>query len=166
MAARVVEQIPARNETDESELTVDSSSEEELESYNLRTAMDAWNQITELTREITSSLMAKQASILCKRCRQLDFSSDQTSNKKRRISRSSEENRKESSASPIQSVVIESPRAVTSDEESTTDMEEPHLPEILSAEVERMGRMSKLIMEIEHCQAQLRREMLAMDNDY
>lgn len=163
LETRIVEEMSSANDTDQSQLTADSDDDEAF-SYNIGTAVYAWNQITSLTHEITSSVMAKQASILCKRCRrQEDLFTEEREQKKRRMERSPEGQKLQ----PMQSHVhLESPRAVTSDEESHSGPEEHGLPEELSSEVERMGRMSRLIMQIEFCQAQLKREMEAMNDDF
>lgn len=63
-------------------------------------------------------------------------------------------------------VVVVSDEDTASHDMSPTDAEEEGvgLPDDLSSQVDRIGRMSKLVMEIEYCQQALRREMVAMRN--
>ena len=139
----------------------DDDDNDDFENYNIDIAIVAWDQISELTQEITSSLMAKQASMLCKRFRKeealLNISASQS--KKRRVLC----DLSSSSKKPVEDVVV-----VTSDEESHSEPQHgpqvQGLPDELSAQVGRIGRMSKLVLEIEYCQRELRNEMLAMSD--
>jgi hypothetical protein len=121
-----------------------------LESYNLDKAMDAWDQIGSLTSEVASSAMAKQASIICERFRDEDETlSRNRANKRRKL-----ETTKTTESDPD---------FVTSDEDSQAS--DKALSGGLSHQIDRMGRMSKLIMQIDHCHRLLRADMLAMGED-
>ncbi len=68
---------------------------------------------------------------------------------------------------------MEQPVVISDEESQASSTEEAFsdgveaFSEGLATQIDRMGRMSKLIMKIEHCQRQLRADMLAMgaDND-
>jgi hypothetical protein len=121
-----------------------------LESYNLDNAIDGWDQIGSLTSEVASSAMAKQASIICERFRDEDETrSPNRANKRRKLE--------------TPKTTETDPNFVTSDEDSNASHE--GLSGGLSRQIDRMGRMSKLIMSIDHCHRLLRAEMLAMGED-
>ena len=121
-----------------------------LESCNLDSAIDAWDHIGSLTSEVASSAMAKQASIICERFRDEDETlSRNRANKRRKL-----ETTKTTETDPD---------FVTSDEDSQASHKA--LSGGLSRQIDRMGRMSKLIMQIDHCHRLLRADMLAMGED-
>jgi hypothetical protein len=121
-----------------------------LESYNLDLAIDGWDQIGSLTSEVATSAMAKQASIVSERFRDEDETqSPNRANKKRKL-----ETTKTTETDP---------NFVTSDEDSNASHE--GLSGGLCHQIDRMGRMSKLVMQIDHCHSLLRAEMLAMGED-
>jgi hypothetical protein len=148
----------------------DDDDDDEFSHYNLETAVRAWDQIGALTQEITSSLMAKQASVLCERFRRKTWPlMYQPATKKRRMDLGAST----SSADDRNVVLPSSAVVVVSDEETAShhdvgsiEEEERGLPDDLSSQVDRIGRMSKLVMEIEYCQQALRREMIAMSNKF
>jgi hypothetical protein len=121
-----------------------------LDNYNMIGAIDAWDQIGNLTSEVSSSVMAKQAAILCERCREEDRSATRP-HKRRKL---------ETQGARL------APGIVTSDEDSSVDSTPDSIGISMSAtlanQANRMGKMSKLIMEMEYCHRQLRAEMLAM----
>ena len=123
-----------------------------LESYNLDKAMDAWDQIGSLTSEVASSAMAKQASIVCERFRD----EDETQTRRNRANKRRKLETTETTETD--------PDFVTSDEDSQARSHKA-LSGGLSHQVDRMGRMSKLIMQIDHCHRLLRTDMLAMGED-
>lgn len=136
-----------------------SDSSEELKSYDLDAAINAWDEIGELSHEITSSIMAKQAAILCERFRNESDVPSQSPNKKRRLA--STENRSEDLLSlPNHDISV-----VTSDEESSNSTGNDSLPLDMSSQIERIGRMSRLVLEIEFCHQKLRREMMSMNDE-
>ena len=125
-----------------------------LESCNLDQAIDAWDQIGSLTSEVSSSVMAKQASIVCERFRDEDATqSRKRAHKKRKL-----ETTKSTETDP-------DPEFVTSDEDSHATRSHEALSGALSHQVDRMGRMSKLIMQIDHCHRLLRADMLSIGED-
>jgi hypothetical protein len=127
--------------------------QEILESCNLDSAIDAWDQIGSLTSEVASSAMAKQASICSERFRY----EDETQSRNRANKRRKLETTKTTETDPD---------FVTSDEESqATARSHKALSSGLSHQVDRMGRMSKLIMQLDHCHHLLRADMLAMGED-
>ncbi len=126
--------------------------------YNIDAAVLAWDQIGELSHEITSSLMAKQASVLCELFRRKTSALELEPPTKKRRLEVSPGTCHEMNESPSTAVVI-------SDEETESHggaSIDEGLPDDLSSQVDRIGRMSKLVMEIEYCQHELRREMIAM----
>lgn len=148
---------------------------DEFEHYNIDVAIHAWDQIGELTHEITSSLMAKQASMLCERFRQEDPEQQAPPTappaKKRRVEKISarqdvDESSKDGGVSQSKVAPV-----VSSDEETSNaaaSTKKIQRPDLMSgdmySQVDRIGRMSKLVMEIEYCQSELRKEMLAMSD--
>jgi hypothetical protein len=132
-----------------------SSTSTTLESYDLDKTIDAWDLIGSLTSDVSSSVMAKQASIVSERFREAEAST--RPNKRRKMETINATRNK-----------VEQP-VVTSDDESQASSAEgvfldgvEAFSEGFATQIDRMGRMSKLVMEIEHCQLQLRAEMLAM----
>ena len=157
----------------------DDESSHDFQDYDLETTVAAWDQLTELTHEITSSLMAKQASVLCQRFRRESSNLESGPPVKKRIVLL---------ASPADPPLVNNMAptdldvtVVTNDEETShvpsdtnanetpishDNHEEGGLPKNLYEHVDRIGRMSRLVMEIEFCQKELRKEMLAMkDHD-
>lgn len=168
---------------DEQDGDDEDSSDNDFQDFGFETSIRAWDQITELTHEITSSLMAKQASVLCARFRRESTSLQAGPPvKKRRVPSSSVlpiiRGIEPGSQNPAVSVVT------TSDEEASRTKQanensaglaavgsnqgnsnEGGLPSNLYEHVDRIGRMSKLVMEIEYCQQELRKEMLSMKEE-
>jgi hypothetical protein len=124
-----------------------------LESCNLDSAIDAWDQIGSLTSEVASSAMAKQASICSERFR---YEDDGTQSRNRASKKRKLETTKTTETDPD---------FVTSDEDSQATRSHKALSGGLSHQIDRMGRMSKLIMQIDHCHRLLRADMLAMGED-
>jgi len=156
--------------------------------YDIETAIGAWDQITELTHEITSSLMAKQAAVLCQRFRRESTSLETGPPiKKRKVVVSSTsisvdvlsnlndhtKNMTGGPTDPDLTVVTNIDEDTPPRENETVNAtnsdrhhdEDGGLPKNLYEHVDRIGRMSRLVMEIEFCQKELRKEMLAMKKD-
>jgi hypothetical protein len=145
----------------------DDEDDDELSHYNLEVAVRAWDQIGALTQEITSSLMAKQASVLCERFRRktwplLKF---EPATKKRRMD-AGPSSLADEQKQDVSVVGVVSDEETASHGVASTEEEVRGLPDDLSSQVDRIGRMSKLVMEIEYCQQALRQEMIAMSNQF
>jgi hypothetical protein len=136
-----------------------SSTSTSLESYDLDKTIDAWDLIGSLTSEISSSVMAKQASMVSERFREAEAS---TRPKKRRKMETTNARTETTVDQPI--VISDEESQASSTEGAFSDGVEA-FSEDLATQIDRMGRMSKLIMKIEHCQRQLRADMLAMGTD-
>jgi hypothetical protein len=138
-----------------------SSTSTSLESYDLDKTIDAWDLIGSLTSDISSSVMAKQASMVSERFREAEVST--RPNKRRKM----ETTNVRTETTMDQPVVISDEESQASSTEGAFSDGVEVFSEGLATQIDRMGRMSKLIMEIEYCQGQLRDEMLAMraDND-
>jgi hypothetical protein len=132
-----------------------------MESYDIDKTIDAWDLIGSLTSDVSSSVMAKQASIVSERFREAEAST--RPNKRRKMETTNA--RKETTVE--QPVVISDEESQASSTEGAFSDGVDTFSEGFAIQIDRMGRMSKLIMEIEYCQRQLREEMLAMraDND-
>lgn len=128
---------------------VRESKPNDMDNYNVERAIEAWDQIGKLSSEVASSVMAKQASAVCERFREENEHLNQA-NKRRKLE--------------IIETTATDPNIVSSDEESHATQEP--LSDGLSNQVDRMGRMSKIIMEIERCHRLLRAEMLAMEDNH
>jgi len=101
--------------------------------------VEAWDKIGILTKEVTKSIMKKQADSIAKRYRQgAQEDHEEPCTKKQRL---------EDSPSTILNLT---------DENGS---------ESLTRCIDRMARMSKLIMEIEYCHRLLREEMVEIQND-
>ncbi len=140
----------------------DESSSRDFQHYDLECTIAAWDQLTELTHEITSSLMAKQASVLCQRFRRESSNLESGPPVKKRIVLL---------ASPANPLLVNNVAptdldvtVVTNDEETShvprdknanegptshSCHDEGGLPKNLYEHVDRIGRMSRLVMEIE-----------------
>ena len=113
-----------------------------LDNYNVKRAIDAWDRIGHLSSDVSSSVLAKQASIICERFREETILEEQIQ-KKRRMELSSS-----------------LPNVELSNHEDNA-----LLPESVRCKIDRMARMSKIMLEIENCHRRLRAEMLAMAED-
>jgi hypothetical protein len=142
----------------------------EFQDYNIDKAILAWDQVSDLTHEITSSLMAKQASMLCKRFRREEASllgGQPTAAKKRRVevpSSCSSTTTTSTSKQDMAATAGDASAAVVTIDEETAPGTNATLSDELSSQVGRIGRMSKLTMEIEYCMRELRKEMLSMSD--
>jgi hypothetical protein len=114
-------------------------------------AIDAWDQIGDLTSEVSSSLMAKQAAMLCERFKEEELTATRP-HKRRKLE--------------TQGTTRQAPGIVISDEDSSVDSARDSIGMSMSAtlanQANRMENMSKLIMEMEYLHRQLRAEMLAV----
>lgn len=150
----------------------DDESSNDFQDYDIETTIGAWDQITELTHEITSSLMAKQASVLCQRFRRESTNLETGPPVKKRIVLTA------SSIPVLSNKVHTDPdlTVVTNDEDTShvefaeadavkNNNQDGGLPKNLYEHVDRIGRMSRLVMEIEYCQKELRKEMFAMKEE-
>lgn len=150
------------------------------DSFQLSLLTKSWDEVGVLASEIATSVMAKQASILCDRFadRKNATSSDieNTSGrplKKRKTCTGAgfitTEEDTESSSFPSKP-----PSVITNDgEEEETTLSDCNSSSTSSAEalvidddqfrqVDRLGRMSHLMIQLENCHSQLRAEMLHM----
>jgi hypothetical protein len=132
------------------------------DSNSLALTIDSWDQIGTLTSELASSVMVKQASILSKRFANKDTTTTNGPCKRRKVEINTE------SVMPD-----ETPGIVTSEEGSSivslsesNSLEEP-LDDDSYCQIDRLGRMSRLMIQIEYYHKQLRDEMITMakDND-
>ena len=127
--------------------------ESSLEGYQIDKAIEAWDQIGSLSSEVATSLLAKQASTLCEKFKRENGDHHYWGSCKKRKVLSAEDSTKEEIANL--GVV-----SVGSDDNShETDAS---LPENFSLQIDRMARMSKIMLEIENCHRLLRDEMMAM----
>jgi hypothetical protein len=143
----------------------DGDGESKGDSNSMALTIDSWDQIGTLTSELASSAMAKQASILSKRFANDNKDTTTTTNrscKRRKVEINTE------SVLPN-----ETPGNVTSEEGSSVvslagsnSSEEP-LDDDSYCQIDRLGRMSRLMIQMEYYHKQLRDEMISMakDND-
>lgn len=127
------------------------SSVEAFDNYPILAAVTAWDQIGSLSSEVSTSLLAKQASIIAERFRE-ENSEPERSSKRRKIGTPSDDISSE-----------DQQQLVSCDEHSSTSSES--LPGCVSHQVDRMARMSKLILKMESHHRLLRMEMMAMAED-
>jgi hypothetical protein len=125
----------------------------ELDKEQLNRSIEAWDEIGELTSEVASSMIARQASVICERFMDNIESQEQRPPlKKRKLS------------SPETNDTLPSSTLVSSDENSDANSETT--PSNLSIQIDRMGRMSKIALQLENCRRLLRAEMVAMAEDH
>jgi hypothetical protein len=138
--------------------------------YPILEAITGWDQIGSLSSEVSSSLLAKQASIICERFR-AENSEPERPSKRIKIGTPSEddsskdEHGSSTSSSSDDSSEKDEHRVVSSDELSSTSTSESSLPGCVSQQVDRMARMSKLLLEMENHHRLFRMEMIAMAKD-
>lgn len=112
--------------------------------------VDAWDKIGALTSEMAKSVMTKEAATVAKRYRTVEGNADSndgpSSFKKARLDDSPSDEQQESG-------------------DSFNKASGENWSESLTRRVDRMARMSKLIMEIEYCHRQLRTEMVNIQKD-
>jgi hypothetical protein len=143
------------------------------DSFNLALLTRSWEEIGVLTSEIASTVMAKQASILYHQ-----FAEENTPIRPLKKRRTEKVATTQEIVTSLESVSPKAPSIVTtggSDEEGegTLPTSNSHNDESDGLEhdqyrqIDRLGRMSKLIIHLENCHSQLRAEMLFMaeDND-
>ena len=136
----------------------------EAEEKTIALTIKSWDQIGALKSEIVSSIMAKQASILCQR-----FASRDGNNRPR----------KRAKTDPSTGTVLGSDSGaisnvssvVTSDEGSAVDsasesqkIEESSLENEVEADrqIDRLGRMSRLMIQLEYFHQELRHEIASV----
>jgi hypothetical protein len=124
----------------------------ELDKEQLNRSIEAWDEIGELTSEVASSMIARQASVICERFMDNIESQEQRPLKKRKLS------------SPETNDTLPSSTLVSCDENSDASSETA--PSNLSIQIDRMGRMSKIALQLENCRRLLRAEMVAMAEDH
>jgi hypothetical protein len=127
------------------------SSVEAFDHYPILAAITAWDQIGSLSSEVSTSLLAKQASIISERFREENSEPERLS-KRRKIGTPSDDSSEDKQ------------EVVSCDEHSSTSSESS-LPDFVSHQVDRMARMSKLILKMESHHRLLRMEMMAMAED-
>jgi hypothetical protein len=128
-----------------------SSVVEVFDKYPIVAAITGWDQIGSLSSAVSTSLLAKQASIISERFREENSEQERTS-KRRKIGTPSDDSSED-----------EQERIVSCDEHSSTSRES--LPGCVSHQVDRMARMSKLMLKMESHHRLLRMEMIAMAED-
>lgn len=151
----------------------DHSAEDERkrEMDSLSLTIDSWNQIGSLASEIVSSVMAKQASFLSRQFAADNDESSSRPNKKRRMEATTGESQTPKSRSP--------PSIVTSSEEEGSIIDslaeeslslKSHTGDPLEHyqynQIDRLGRMSRLMIQMEFYHKKLRDEMIAMAADH
>jgi hypothetical protein len=137
--------------------TKSSTVVEAFDDYPIVAAITGWDQIGSLSSEITTSVLAKQASIICERFREEEKSEpERPASKRRKIGTPSEDD--EHSGEDEQQVLV------SCDEHSSTSSESS-LPGCVSHQVDRMARMSKLMLQMERYHRLVRMEMIAMAED-
>jgi hypothetical protein len=129
------------------------SSVEAFDNYPIVAAITAWDQIGSLSSEVSTSLLAKQASIISERFRE-ENSEPERPIKRRKIGTPSDDSSEDEQ------------QVVSCDEHSSsTSSDSFNLPSCVSHQVDRMARMSKLILKMESYHRLLRVEMMAMAED-
>ena len=159
MAAEKLHVVP--NETK-------SSVVEAFDNYPIIAAITGWDQVGSLSSEISSSMLAKQASTICERFRQENRSKPERPSKRRKIGTPSEDDSSEveHDTPSDDSSEDEQERVVSCDElSSTSSARSESLPGCVSHQVDRMARMSKLLLEMENHHRLVRMEMIAMAKD-
>mmetsp|Transcript_123987 Transcript_123987/g.185335 ORF Transcript_123987/g.185335 Transcript_123987/m.185335 type:complete len:159 (+) Transcript_123987:3-479(+) len=113
------------------------------ENYNFRLAINSWDQIGSLASEVATSVLAQIAEGMSEQMR------EETRAAKRRKLADSQSSFNE-------------PTLVSSDDDSSS-VDEP-LSRTLSKQIDRMARMSKHMMQMEHYHRMLRTEMMALSD--
>jgi hypothetical protein len=141
---------------------------EGFDNDSIVTAITGWDQIGSLSSEVSTSLLAKQASIICERFRAENSEPERPSKRRKTGTPSEGDSSKDEHSSPPPSSDDSSEkdeqRVVSSDEESSTSSESS-LPGCVSQQVDRMARMSKLLLEMENHHRLFRMETIAMAKD-
>ena len=140
---------------------------EAFDNYPIIAAITGWDQIGSLSSEISTSMLAKQASIICERFREENRSEPERPSKRRKIGTPSEDDSSEDEHdTPSDDSSEEEQQVVSSDELSSTSSDRSEsLPSCVSNQVDRMARMSKLFLEMEEGHRLVRMEMIAMAKD-
>jgi hypothetical protein len=153
-----------------------------FDNYPIVAAIAGWDQIRSLTLDVSTSVLAKQASIICERFREENKEPAERPSKRRKIGTPSSEDSssedgnedndsEDNSSEQQQGTQQQEPQAVSCDDQSSTSSssssaEEPAtLPGCVSHQVDRMARMSKLMLNMESCHRAVRMEMIAMAKD-
>jgi hypothetical protein len=135
------------------------SSVEAFDNYPIVAAITAWDQIGSLSSEVSTSLLAKQASIICERFRE-ENSEPERPSKIRKIGTPSDDSSSEDEQQEVVSCDEHCSSSTSSGSES-----ESCLPGCVSHQVDRMARMSKLMLKMESYHRLIRMEMVAMADD-
>jgi hypothetical protein len=135
--------------------TKSSAVVEAFDNYPIVAAITGWDEIGSLSSEITTSLLAKQASTICEQFREEEKSEpERPASKRRKIGTPSEDDQHSGE---------DEQQAISCDEHSSTSSES--LPGCVSHQVDRMARMSKLMLQMERYHRLVRMEMIAMAED-
>jgi hypothetical protein len=126
------------------------SSADDLEKYNYKVAVESWDQIGSLASEVASSVLSQLAEGMSEQIREEDRTA-----KRRKMHHTS--------FAPV--VCPSEPTVVSSDDEASSVDELPPISRSLSLKIDRMGRMSKYMMQIERHHRLLRDEMDAIRED-
>lgn len=190
MTSRIMQNennIPLKDDADEEEFYgVDDDSiaaASPSSSYNFALTLSSWEQIGSLTSEIASSVMARQASILSElsrppssKRRRLNTDSREGGTITRKSSRVVTSDEESSTGSTTTNDDEEQEAFARSssikngdddDDDKEEEKEQSLTTENIFRQVDRLGRMSKLMIEMEYCHRQMQAEMQAMaeDND-
>jgi hypothetical protein len=121
-----------------------------LEKYNYKLAVESWDQIGSLTSEVASSMLSQLAENM----------SDQMKEENRAAKR-----RKIHYAAAVAPFHCQAEPTLVSSDEETIFAEPAPIPRSLSLKIDRMGRMSKYLLQIERYHRFLRDEMVAIRED-
>ena len=122
-----------------------------VEDYNFRIAMDSWDQIGNLAWDVSTSVLSQLAASMSEQLRGDD---DRASAKRRKLNHAS-------STLPPSQITTE-PNLVSSDDESNVGSQYEPISRDLSKQIDRMARMSKYMMQIDHYHRLLKAEMAAI----
>ena len=132
-----------------------------LDEYNFKLAIDSWDQIGSLASEVSTSVLAQLAAGMSEQLREEDR--DSSSSNKRQKTRPS--------ALPSE-ISTSEPPLVSSDDDDDSNASaaaahqpEPTISRNLSQQIDRMARMSKYMMQIDHYHRLLKSEMAAVLED-
>jgi hypothetical protein len=126
--------------------------EEAFDNYPIVAAIAGWDQIGSLSSEVSTSVLAKQASIISERFREENRGGAERLSKRRKMAGTPSDGCDDDEQ---QQVVL------SRDKHSSTSSAEP-LPDFVSHQVDRMARMSELMLQMESYHRAVRMEMIAM----
>jgi hypothetical protein len=143
-------------------------SEIENNEKTLALTVKSWDEIGALKSEIVSSIMAKQASILSKRFANNDDNGHPRKRQKIADSPTTEANTEDDEQARVSGIV-------TSDEGSTVEssadsqtIDEASLADDLESDrqIDRLGRISRLMIQLEYFHHELRHEIASISQEF